>query len=367
VRITWLTTRHPPDAGGMATSSGRLVDGLRDRGHEVLVVHLSPERPDAPLASPERTLVAGANAPAEPERLFWHLRARMEGSVLVGFGGDLAGYLAVLWGRFLGSRSAVLFRGNDFEKGLHDPRRAHAVTFVLDRADLVGTVSTEMAARARSLRAGPVLYTPNGIPLADWAVFESDRQAAAGWRAANVPPGRPVVGILGQLKQKKGLDTALALFGTFGFGARAHLLTVGDVADADRARLAATCGPAWSEVPFQPREALLRWYLACDAVLIPSFYDGMPNVLLEAMALGRTIVASRAGAMPDVVTDGVEGLLFDAEDPADAARALARALGMDDAARGAMGARARARIERDHTAAAEAERLESALTGLAAR
>jgi glycosyltransferase involved in cell wall biosynthesis len=351
----------------MANSSGRLVDGLRDRGHELLVVHLSPERPGAPLPSPERTLVAGVNAPAEPERLFWHLRSRMEGSLVVGFGGDLAGYLAVLWARFLGTRSAVLFRGNDFEKGLHDPRRAFATTFALERADLVGAVSREMADRARSLRGREVLYTPNGIPLDDWRVFESDRTAAAAWRGGSVPAGHDVVGIFGQLKQKKGLDTALTLFGRLGFGARARLLTVGELSATDRERLTGGCGAAWLEVPFQPKEALVRWYLACDAVFIPSFYDGMPNVLLEAMALGRPIVASRAGAIPDVVDDGVEGLLFDAEDPAGAARALDRLLRMDGAERGAMGRRARQRIERDHTAAVESERLAAALEGLLQR
>ena len=41
MKLTWVTSRHPPDIGGMACSSDRLVNSLRDRGHTVHVIHLT--------------------------------------------------------------------------------------------------------------------------------------------------------------------------------------------------------------------------------------------------------------------------------------------------------------------------------------
>ena len=62
------------------------------------------------------------------------------------------------------------------------------------------------------------------------------------------------------------------------------------------------------------RLALIPVYLACDWVAIPSFYDGMPNVLLAALALGVPVLAADAGGMPELVRDGENGLLFAAGD-----------------------------------------------------
>lgn len=50
---------------------------------------------------------------------------------------------------------------------------------------------------------------------------------------------------------------------------------------------------------------------ACDVFLLPSKKEGLPYALLEAAAAGLPLIASRVGGIPEVVTDGVEGLLID--------------------------------------------------------
>ena len=61
-----------------------------------------------------------------------------------------------------------------------------------------------------------------------------------------------------------------------------------------------------------------------DALVLASYSEGLPYALLEAMAAGAAVVATRVGAIPDVVIDGVHGLLIPPRDPEAIARAIAK-------------------------------------------
>lgn len=82
-----------------------------------------------------------------------------------------------------------------------------------------------------------------------------------------------------------------------------------------------------------------------EIFVMSSRSEGMPMALLEAMAYGMTIVATRVGGIPEVLEDGVEGLLVEPEDPAALATALDR-LAADPEERARFAAAARARAER---------------------
>ena len=82
--------------------------------------------------------------------------------------------------------------------------------------------------------------------------------------------------------------------------------------------------------PFMERFSLLQYSLACDLLVLPSFYDGFPNVLLEAMALARPVLASTAGGMGDVLQDGHQGFLFAPGDLHGCRSALQRAARASD-------------------------------------
>ena len=84
--------------------------------------------------------------------------------------------------------------------------------------------------------------------------------------------------------------------------------------------------------------------LAAAAVFVlPSTSEGLPMALLEAMAHGRPVVATRVGGVPDLVTDGRDGVLVDAGDPAALASAVA-ALLADPERAAALGRAARGRV-----------------------
>ncbi len=369
--FTWITSRHPPDSGGMACSSERLTNSLRNREHEVFVIHLT-QHPERTVGKQETgrsvfehwhtVLTTGINGPLEPERLFWTCREQMMDSVLIGFGGEQPGYLAALWGKWLHLKSVVLFRGNDFERTIHDMKRAWMTHFVLEHADLVGAVSQEMTARIRTLRSGPTLYTPNSIDTAAWTFFESDMKQAHAWRAQCFPDNKPVIGMIGQLKSKKGLDLALTLLNSSEYRDQTHLLTVGDIPAQIKHDHPMADSDNWKRVPFQRRERLPMFYAVVDIVFIPSIYDGMPNVLLEAMSLGKVVVASRTGGIPDLIADGENGFLCDIGNVSSVMNAVDTALALTQEDRQRIGACARKTIEQHFTPEQEIERLEAALS-----
>lgn len=360
--VIWITERHPPDTGGMAVSSARLVNSLRDRGRRVTTLQLRP--------SVDRFVLAGNDLDwtcsgwqKDAERLFFLKRRELEGKILVGFGGWLAGYLAALWGKWLGVPSLVLFRGNDLDRLIHDPRQGWMVHRTLEMASVVAGVSTEMCSRLAALRPGPVVFTPIGIDPQEWALFPGDAAAAGEIRNRHARDGRALVGIFGQLKGKKGLGTAVTVFRDYGVERLARLLTVGDIPAEERQELEASCAAFWSHEPFRGRDALLPCYLACDIVFIPSLYDGMPNVLLEAMLCGKVVVASAAGGIADVVSDGVDGFLFPPGDAVAACETLAHVLSLSPEERSRIGEAARRKALTFHRDR-EAEIVEGALLTL---
>jgi glycosyltransferase involved in cell wall biosynthesis len=76
--------------------------------------------------------------------------------------------------------------------------------------------------------------------------------------------------------------------------------------------------------------------------------EGSPNIILEAMASGLPVVATRAGGVVELVDDGVNGILCDHDNPVQFAEALVRLLG-DSRLRESMGIRAREKVLRSHT------------------
>jgi glycosyltransferase involved in cell wall biosynthesis len=83
---------------------------------------------------------------------------------------------------------------------------------------------------------------------------------------------------------------------------------------------------------------------ATDVLCHPSLHDGLPNSIIEAMAMSRPVVASRLGGIPEVVEHGVTGMLVRANDVPGLNEAL-RAMLEDQRARAAMGERGRAAIQ----------------------
>ncbi|MCB1248586.1 MAG: glycosyltransferase family 4 protein [Acidimicrobiales bacterium] len=339
--LLWLTQQHPPSPGGMATSSDRITRGLRAAGDRVDVVHLATAATRAATnpgpAGDDRVVPVGED-PEHAGRLAWlDVAAADPPDVVCAFGAVLPLVLGPTFAAWTGARLVVLLRGNDFDTGIVSARRRPLLLEALRAADLVTTVSTATTAQVRAVVPGTEVTTvPNGIDCRDWEVLPSDAAAAAAWRAEQVAPGATVLGVVGQLKRKKGLDVLLGAVRRLRTSS-VHLLLIGDVDPATAEALAAPGAPAHTLVPFQERLALPRWYAAMDWLVVPSLYDGMPNVALEAAALGVPVVASDVGGLHDLL-DGTEaGVLVPPGDVGALADALHTAASATDDQRAVIG------------------------------
>jgi glycosyltransferase involved in cell wall biosynthesis len=228
------------------------------------------------------------------------------------------GFAAVVASRLIGVPCVVKLHGSDINviAKLPGPRRMTA--WALTRAARVVAVSRALADEVVALGVSRerVAIVMNGI---DAELFHPRDRAAA--RAELGLPAGPLAVYIGNLKPEKGvLDLARAWQHVPG----ATLAIVGG--GPARAELEAAVGPTVRVVGPQPLASIPTWLAACDVLVLPSHNEGTPNVVLEALACGRRVVATSVGGIPDLITSPLLGTLVPAHDEAQLACALTDAL-----------------------------------------
>ena len=105
-------------------------------------------------------------------------------------------------------------------------------------------------------------------------------------------------------------------------------------------------------------DAVRAAYHEASVFVLPSYREGMPMVMLEAMAAGLPVICGNVNAIPEVVRDGVNGFLVTPGDRETLARRILELL-RDEALRTRIGEAARAHIREHHDLSVQAERLEA--------
>lgn len=93
------------------------------------------------------------------------------------------------------------------------------------------------------------------------------------------------------------------------------------------------------------RPEVNEFYRRCSALVLPSYHEGMSNVLMEASACGRPVLASRISGCREILEEGETGLCFEPRDAASLIEALRRFLSLRPGERARMGRKARERME----------------------
>lgn len=106
---------------------------------------------------------------------------------------------------------------------------------------------------------------------------------------------------------------------------------------------------------------------AADAVVLPSYREGVPRTLLEAAAMGRPLIASDAVGCRDAVDDSVNGFIARTRDAADLARQIGRFAALEASARQAMGQASRSKVEREFDERLVVDTYRRLLRGIATR
>lgn len=242
---------------------------------------------------------------------------------------------------------------------------------MLSQSDAIHAISGAIAAEVEAAYGVPLerrrtFIVPLG--LADWTLLPREAPPEA--------PGRLRLLFVGRLEARKGIDLLLRVVGQV---LRDHpevrIDLVGNdmISDGHGVLYKETFLSDPATAPIRDRvtfhgvvsdEQLRGFYANCDVLVTPSRFESFGLMLLEGMMFGRAVIGCRAGGMPEVVEDGITGLLAEPGDEASLRVCLERLVN-DAGLRARLGAAARARFVERHNETQMARGVVDALVAVA--
>ena len=239
------------------------------------------------------------------------------------FYASITGFPTVYAAQELNIPSIVSIRGNDIIRDVFQHERFPYLKWALENATQFTAVSQEGLQRAQILSArlnkGKVIL--NSIRPEDFTEGTQDLHVS-----------RPLIGSLAVFKNKKGLEVLLCAFSMLlQHYPTAHLLLAGFIIPAEQQQFDTLVAKYHLSGKITitgrvPKQDALRYLRAMDVFAFTSLHDGCPNTVLEAMLASLPIVATRAGAVPELIEHGKHGLLVQPGSATDLHDALAKML-----------------------------------------
>ncbi len=382
MRLLWLSERFPPDIGGVAQSSERLVRSLTHLGIAVDVVtwsrYLEPGETLPPEASPtenERLRVYrlglyrhwDMTMPHTLNLLDW-LHGQQPYDAVWGHYLFPAGFVAAWFARLNNLHSIVSARGNDIDRGMFPPGDFARLQWTLANASQVTAVSQEMVKKVESLSDRPAVVLPNVV---DRDIFKPGEKDQTLRNALGIAPDEIVLGFSGELREKKGQRFLLQALREVRELRPACLLVIGELRPESQSLLQRYA----VAYPEDAARVIVTGHLVspglvaqhlrlCDVYLQPSLWEGMPNALLEAIACGCGCIGSDAGGIPEVIEHGITGLVVKRSQLHHLGQAVLEYMALDPRVRAEMCGKARDRIAQHHTLAQERLRLKDLMAPL---
>jgi len=345
---------------GAETQLVRLATALHDHGDEVRLLSILPTEAFAEeLAALDIPVVHA------------HLRRGMRGASAIGSGTRILRswkpdvlisfvYQANILGRVAGKLAGVPVVISSIRNEHFGGRGRELLMRATDRLCTLTTTNSELAAESLVERGiverHRLVVIPNAL---DTAPFQQAEGARVGIRERlGLADGQFVWLAVGRLEAQKDYPTLLDAVARLRPPAGGDRLLV-----AGRGAL----GPELEALSHRlglgdrcrflgVRTDIPELVAAADAVVLSSRWEGLPNAVMEAMAGGRPVVATRTGGTPELVDDGITGVLVDTEDPGALAAAMSDLADTPPHLRQAMGARGHAVIAERYSPAVVAQR-----------
>lgn len=315
VRVFYPNAAYPP----FLKPRSRTYDKL-DQGFRTPEVHVDYyDYPALPLVS------RPFNGWMAARTLLPHVRA-FAPDVLVSYFLYPEGHAALRIGRALSVPVVAVSIGSDLNR-IGDSISAFHTRAVLRGADFLVTVSDDLRKKALALGAAPERSRTiaNGC---DPCVFRVRDRTEARRKIAMDGAAEAVV-YIGRMDVKKGLrELVEAAVSLHSARPRLHVYLLGDGPDKeviDRSIQAHHAAAYIHALPGCAFDQVAFWITASNLVALPSYMEGSPNLVREALSCGRPVVATHVGGIPEMVTEA-GGKLVPPREPAALARALAEVL-----------------------------------------
>jgi glycosyltransferase involved in cell wall biosynthesis len=230
--------------------------------------------------------------------------------------------------RDAGCPLVALVMGSDMNDLAQRPRLRDDIRQALHHASRVVAVSKALQHRVLELGVprGRIVVQHNGVSGDRFRI--RDRFEAR--RAVGISHHGHLVCFVGNLVYEKGADVLIEALGHLrSLGATdLRVVLIGDGCQKQELLSKATALDFGDRISFVGRlgpDDVALWMAAADALILPSRREGCPNVVLEALASGRPVVAAAVGGVPELLNDR-NGVMVPADDPVALARGIAGAL-----------------------------------------
>jgi teichuronic acid biosynthesis glycosyltransferase TuaC len=320
----------------------RQLETLQARGHEVRVLRVVPHAPPlspkwrAYRAVPARYTYEGISVKAirafVPPRMLWldAVRHQVAGKIrreILDFKPDVVhAHFLIPPGLFVkdvGVPTVLTAWGSDAYDWVWARRDLHSAGLAaVGAATVVCAVSGSIGEQVKSLGRSDVRVIFKGANESEF--YPMDREAARTTLAVELD--RPVIAFAGLLHSSKGvfeLAQAIAALASL----RPIVLIAGEGPDKNRLERQFALGHVDARfLGVLSHRELARVFAAASAVVLPSYGEGLPAVVCEAMLAGRCVVATAVGGIPEVITQGQTGCLVPVRDVGALERSLHQVL-----------------------------------------
>ena len=234
----------------------------------------------------------------------------------------------------------------DWKKGRHRLVENWGNRFV-DRVICCSEAARRWTMQTEKIRPVKLATIYNGV---DTQRCKASREKSAVRSSLEIPPNAPLIGTVANFSPAKGYPTLLAAAGEILKQCpSAYFLFVGAGPLQKEMQEKASKLQGHDHIVFTGfRSDIPDLIAAMDIFVLASITEGFPNAILEAMAMGKPVVATRVGGIPEILQSGEEGVLVPPQDSAALAQAILFLL-HDPKNASRLGARAAEKVRRDFT------------------